>query len=209
MLIKYSRQFSRQKSWLLNRLLESIGEELLLKGLKRNASRLLAQFHDRLPCIGNPFQLVAIAYGGQLPGDELVRLILFANKVPLIYQQSACAITKSVLGTDWKNYGLQQSKGALPSGPAVIVVHIASVWVPFTSESKEAIASYPDITKEMKLALQECGRKLNAYIRKNVRAKEAKERVSLFEKYIPEVADASRSHGRKENRINSKIAKRY
>ena len=153
--------------------------------------------------------MVAIAYGGQLPGDELVRLILFANKVPLIYQQSACAITKSVLGTDWKNYGLQQSKGALPSGPAVIVVHIASVWVPFTSESKEAIASYPDITKEMKLALQECGRKLNAYIRKNVRAKEAKERVSLFEKYIPEVADASRSHGRKENRINSKIAKRY
>ncbi len=173
--------------------LSPIGEELLLKGLKKEMPADFYAAVSRSPAVyrGNPFQIeVAIAYGGQLPGDELVRLIRFANKVPLIYQQSACAITKSVLGTDWKNYGLQQSKGALPSGPAVIVVHIASVWVPFTSESKEAIASYPDITKEMKLALQECGRKLNAYIRKNVRAKEAKERVSLFEKYIPEVADA-------------------
>ncbi len=137
-----------------------------------------------------------------------MRIIRFANKVPLIYQQSSCAITKSILNTDWKNYGLQQSKGALPTGPAIIVVHIASVWVPFTSESKEAIAHYPDIVKEIKLALQECGRKLNAYIRKNVRAKEAKERVSLFEKYIPEVADAlSDLTGKKKEQIVTQLQK--
>jgi DNA topoisomerase-6 subunit B len=174
--------------------LSPIGEELLIKGLKKEVEAEFYTGVSRSPAVyrGTPFQVeVAIAYGGKnMPQDELVRVIRFANKVPLIYQQSACAITKSILGTDWKNYGLQQSKGALPTGSAVLVVHIASVWVPFTSESKEAIASYPDITKEMKLALQECGRKLNAYIRKNVRAKEAKERVSLFEKYIPEVADA-------------------
>ena len=173
--------------------LSPIGEELLVKGLKKEVTADFYTAVSRSPAVyrGNPFQVeVAIAFGGQLPADELVRPIRFANKVPLIYQQSACAITKSVLNTDWKNYGLQQSKGAMPTGPAMIVVHIASVWVPFTSESKEATAHYPDIVKALKLALQECGIKLNAYIRKNVRAKEAKERVSLFEKYIPEVADA-------------------
>ncbi|MBI1972861.1 DNA topoisomerase VI subunit B, partial [Candidatus Woesearchaeota archaeon] len=174
--------------------LSPISEELLLKGLKKEVTADFYATVSRSPAVyrGIPFQVeVAIAYGGSsLRQDELVRLIRFANRVPLIYQQSACAITKSVVNTDWKNYGLQQSKGALPSGPAVIVLHIASVWVPFTSESKEAIAHYPEIIKEIKLALQEVGRKLNAYIRKNVRVKEAKERVSLFEKYIPEVADA-------------------
>ncbi len=44
---------------------------------------------------------------------------------------------------------------ALPIGPAALLVHIASVWVPFTSESKEAIASYDEIMKEIKLGLQE------------------------------------------------------
>lgn len=131
-----------------------------------------------------------IAYGGELPQDELVRVMRFANRVPLLYQQSACASFKAIVGTAWKNYGLSQGRGALPQGPAIIIVHVASVWVPFTSESKEAIAHYPEILKEMKLALQECGRKLASHIRHTVRAKEQREKIDLFEKYIPEVAAA-------------------
>jgi DNA topoisomerase VI B subunit len=99
---------------------------------------------------GNPFQVeVGVAYGGQLPADELMELYRFANRVPLQYQQSACAISKAVLSVDWRSYGLQQSRGALPTGPLVVSVHVASVWVPFTSESKEAVASYPEILKEL------------------------------------------------------------
>ena len=74
----------------------------------------------------------------------------YANRVPLLYQQSAGAITRSVVNTAWRNYGLNQSRGALPVGPMTLVVHIGSVWVPFTSESKEAIAHYPEIIKEIK-----------------------------------------------------------
>ncbi len=174
--------------------LSPIGEDLLLKGLKKEINAEFYAAISRSPAVyrGIPFEIeVAIAYGGSsFQQDELVRVIRFANRVPLIYQQSACAITRSILNTDWKNYGLQQSKGALPIGPALITVHIASVWVPFTSESKEAIAHYDEIIKEIKLALQECGRKLQTYIRKTVRVKEAKERISLFEKYIPEVANS-------------------
>ena len=74
--------------------------------------------------------------------------------MPLLYQQGACALTRSVLGTRWKTYGLHQSRGALPTGPLTLMVHIASVWVPFTSESKEAVADYDEIVKEIRLALQ-------------------------------------------------------
>ena len=102
---------------------------------------------------------------------EQAKLIRFANRVPLLYQQSACATYKSVASLNWRQYGITQSRGALPTGPLTIVVHMASVWVPFTSESKEAIASYPEILKEIKLALLECGRKLGAHIRSEVRMK--------------------------------------
>ena len=112
---------------------------------------------------GNPFQVeVGIAYGR--PGgatvevdesghmrkkevheksaaenliaqkDEPVHLLRFANRVPLLYQQSSCAITKAVIQTNWRAYGLHQSKGSLPIAPMAILAHVASVWVPYTSE---------------------------------------------------------------------------
>ena len=72
----------------------------------------------------------------------------------------------------------------------VVLVHIASVWVPFTSESKEAIAAYPEIIKEVKLGLQEVGRKLGAHIRKGKRLKREFEKRSHIEKYIPHIGIA-------------------
>src|SRR3989344_1471447 len=135
--------------------LSPIGEEALLKGLQKEIKADFYAAVTRRPSVyrGFPFQVeAAVCFGGELStnNEELVRVIRFANKVPLQYQQSACAITRSVINTSWRNYGLSQSKSALPSGPVVILVHIASVWVPFTSEAKEAIAHYPEIIKEIK-----------------------------------------------------------
>ena len=110
--------------------------------------------------------------------------------MPLLYQQSACATFKAVLETTWRNYGVAQSRGALPAGPMVIFVHMASVWVPFTSESKEAIADYDEIRKEIKLALQECGRRLGVFLRRRERAKSEFRRRNIFELYIEEVVEA-------------------
>jgi DNA topoisomerase VI subunit B len=123
---------------------------------------------------------------------QLARLMRFANRVPLLYQQSACSIYKSVAGLNWKSYGLPQGRGALPTGPLTIVVHMASVWVPFTSESKEAIASYPEILKEIRLALQDCGRKLGLHIRKGIRQKQELKKRTYIEKYIPAIGEALR-----------------
>ena len=173
--------------------LSPIGEELLQKGLRKE---IKAEFYcatSRTPSVyrGNPFIIeTAIAWGGEIPKEEKANILRFANRVPLLYQEGACAMTKAIMETNWKPYGLQQSGDSIPVGPVVIVVHMSSVWVPFTSESKEAIAHYPEIIRDIKLALQECGRLLGTYVRKKVRISQQIERANMFEKYIPEVADS-------------------
>lgn len=172
--------------------LSPIGEQQILAGLKH----LNAEFYTALtrsPAVyrGNPFQIeVGLAYGGQLPSDQLVELMRFANRVPLLYQQSACATFKAALSVDWRSYGLSQSKGALPTGPCVLFVHMASAWVPFTSESKEAIASYPEILREIRLALQECGRRLSMHIRRGRRLADEHRKRSYLERYLPVIGEA-------------------
>jgi DNA topoisomerase-6 subunit B len=171
-----------------------IGEALLVEGLKRRFPR--ADFYvstTRPPAVyrGNPFVVeVGLAFGGELPAEEPADIMRFANRVPLQYQPKACAISESVYQTNWRGYELQQPKGSLPVAPLAIAVHLASVWVPFTSEAKEAVAHYDELLREMKLAIQECGRKLAAHIRARAHADRELKRRSLFEKYIPEVADS-------------------
>jgi DNA topoisomerase-6 subunit B len=170
-----------------------IGEELLEKGLRKEINAEFYCVTTRPPAVyrGNPFIVEAgIAYGGEQPGDQPANLMRFANRVPLLYQQSACAVFKSVAATNWKSYGMQQSNGSPPVGPISICVHIASVWVPFTSESKEAVAHYSEIIKEVKLALQEVGRKLSIYIHKKKNIQFESKKRGYIETYIPHVADA-------------------
>ena len=173
--------------------LSPIGVRQMLAGMLKGVQAEFYTASTRSPAVyrGNPFQIeAAVAYGGDLPGDQPARVIRFANRVPLLYQQSACCSFKSVVDTSWRNYNMSQPRGAAPVGPLVVMIHMASVWVPFTSESKEAIADYDEIRKEMKLALQECGRKLGQYIRRRQKMKREGERRDIFERYIGEIAKA-------------------
>jgi DNA topoisomerase VI subunit B len=189
-----------------------IGERAILHGLYKQIKGDFYTAVTRPPSVyrGNPFIIEAglafgrgpesatadapaapLAEGEQAKDDdELARVIRYANRVPLLYQQSACATFKAALETAWKNYGVAQSRGALPAGPMVVFVHMASVWVPFTSESKEAIADYDEIRKDIKLALQECGRRLGVFLRRRERAKSEFRRRNIFELYIEEVVEA-------------------
>ncbi len=195
--------------------LSPIGERAILSGLYQQIKGDFYTAVSRPPAVyrGNPFVIEAgLAYGrgpeqaqedqqkkavplaegeaDQGDDNELARVIRYANRVPLLYQQSACAIFKSVLDTTWRTYGVSQSRGALPAGPMVIFVHMASVWVPFTSESKEAIAEYDEIRKEITLALRECGRRLGAFLRRRERAYSEQNRRDIFELYIEEVVES-------------------
>jgi len=190
-----------------------IGERAILHGLYKQIKGDFYTAVTRPPAVyrGNPFVIEAgLAYGRgpdeaatpEAPAvplaegerreddDELARVIRYANRVPLLYQQSACATFKAALETDWRSYGVAQSRGALPAGPMVVFVHMASVWVPFTSESKEAIADYDEIRREIKLALQECGRRLGVFLRRRERAKTEFRRRNIFELYIEEVVES-------------------
>ncbi len=122
--------------------------------------------------------------------SQSMTLLRYANRVPLQFQPGACAITQTIMSTNWRSYGLSQSRGALPTGPITLMVHMASVWVPFTSESKEAIASYPEIQKELRLALQAAGRKLGMYLRRRQKVKKEGDRRTVFLRYLGEVATA-------------------
>jgi DNA topoisomerase VI subunit B len=168
-----------------------ITSELLEKGIKKEVNAEFYTSVTRSPEVykGYPFQIeVALAYGGDQPSDKQANIMRFANRVPLLFQQGGCAVTKGIQSLSWKPYGLNQPNGSLPVGPLTIVVHIASVWVPFTSESKEAIAQYPEILKEIKLALQEAGRNLAKYTAKKKKVKDELKKRSHIEKYIPHLA---------------------
>ena len=176
--------------------LSPIGEDLISAGLAKEIQCDFSTAVTRDPTVyrGNPFQVevgMAFAKAGEnigLSADDPVRVLRFANRVPLLYMGGACAITKAITGVNWKNYGLAQPRGGLPVGSVVILVHIASVWVPFTSESKEAIAHYPEIIREITFCVQECGRRLSVHLSRRHRENEVERKRSYIEKYIPHLA---------------------
>ena len=159
---------------------------------KKTLQQLTTNSNDSTDGNGNNKKNGAADAEDQDNEQEMMRVLRFANRVPLLYQQSGCAIFKSILQTNWRLYGLSQSRGALPVGPVTVIVHMASVWVPFTSESKEAVASYPEIVKEIKLALADCGRRLGRYLRGRKREREEAMKRSYIEKYLPAIGEALR-----------------
>ncbi|HSH44138.1 MAG TPA: DNA topoisomerase VI subunit B [Arenicellales bacterium] len=190
-----------------------IGETQILAGLEKEVAADFYTVLTRPPAVyrGNPFQVeVAIAYGRPAKhghaaeeqqeqagaaemvsaADDPVRVLRFANRVPLLYEPGACAVTKAVIQTNWRHYGLKQGKKSMPVGPMLIMAHVASVWVPFTSEAKEAIAAYPEILRELTLGMQECGRRLASHLRHEAQRKQELKKRAYIEKYLPYIGEA-------------------
>jgi DNA topoisomerase-6 subunit B len=192
--------------------LSPIGDTPLQKSLQKETGSEFVAVVSRPPAVyrGMPFLVeCGIAYGGEIKQEGQAERLRFANRIPLLYDAAACALTHSIQEVDWKRYNVQNlTTNNIPVGPYVIIVHIASVWVPYTSEGKSAIAGYPEIIKEVKLALQDCARKLGRYLSGKRREHEAKERASLFEKYVPELAeDLSKLTGEQKTKITAALEK--
>jgi len=180
--------------------LSPIGETLIRRSLKHETQEISPEFimtatRPASAYAGNPFQVeVGLVYGGNLPKEEPVRIMRFANRVPLLYQQGGCVTTQAIASIDWRRYGLDQKSGkGIPRGPAIILVHVGSTQIPFTSESKEAIADVEDIENEIKLALRACARNVQRHIRKKVRRKKTRDKFLLISKILPEIAKKSSS----------------
>ena len=180
--------------------LSPIGETLIRRSLKQETQEISPEFiitASRPPnaYAGNPFQVeVGLVYGGNLPKEDQVKIMRFANRVPLLYQQGGCVTTQAITNIDWRRYGLEQRSGkGIPNGPAIILVHVASTQIPFTSESKEAIADISEIENEIKLALRACARNVERHIKKKVRRKKTRDKFILITKILPEIAKKSAS----------------
>jgi DNA topoisomerase-6 subunit B len=176
--------------------LSPIGELLIRKGLKNVLGDLKPDFYappvTRMPAVhaGNPFVVeCGIVYGGDLPKDQEIQILRFANRVPLLYMQGSCVITEAIQAIDWRRYGLQQHGNSIPIGPAVVLVHVASTKIPFTSESKEAIASVPELKSEIEKALRDAARKLHTHLSKSVRRAKTREKFDIVQKVLPAIAN--------------------
>ena len=182
-------------------ILVPIGPKLIKLGLKQVLEEYRPDFYtlpiSRTPSVfaGTPFLVeVGMVYGGNLPKDQPVQVLRFANRVPLLYQAGGCAITKAVQGINWRNYGLEQKKGkGTPNGPAIILVHVASTNIPFTSEAKEAIADISEIKKEIKLALRNNAKTLSKHLKKQKKRAKVSEKFDLVQKVLPAIAEKTSS----------------
>ena len=177
--------------------LSPIGAMLIKRGLRNVLGDLRPEFFappvSRPPKVraGFPFLVeVGLVYGGALPADEPMQILRFANRVPLLFQQGACAITTAIGQVDWRRYGLDQKGGSgVPVGPALILVHVASTKIPFTSEAKEAVAEDPEIDRELVLALQASARHLRAHLSRKSRRDFASEKFAIIQKILPKLAE--------------------
>jgi len=171
--------------------LSPIGEAMIAKSLMAEYQPEFVYAVTRKPRVysGHPFLVeVGIAYGGEIKSEK-VTLLRYANKIPLLYQQGGCALTKAVESVNWKSYGMLQNKGELPSAPAVILIHLASTNIPYTSESKESVAAIPEIIDETRLALQEVGRRLKEYLDRKSRQQKKRKKEEMIGKVLPLIAE--------------------
>ena len=171
--------------------LSPIGEELIYRGLEKETKVDFIATSTRKPAVysGNPFVVeVGLAYGGNLSKEEKISIMRFANRVPLLYQQGGCVTTHAVEDIKWKQYGLNQPGGGIPVGPAILLIHVASINVPFTSESKDAIADIPVIKEEVNLAIKDVARKLKHYLSKQDSLKKRREKEIIITKVLPKMA---------------------
>jgi len=140
---------------------------------------------------GDPFIVEAgVAYGGELATEGAIDVLRFANRVPLVYQRGACATASVVKNIGWRNYGLDQPGGSgMPAGPCVLLIHVASTNVPFTSESKDAIAAVPEIEDEIELAVREVARDLKSYLQKRRSMQKRRQKQDVLAGILPTMAE--------------------
>ncbi|MFH0987104.1 MAG: DNA topoisomerase VI subunit B [Candidatus Micrarchaeota archaeon] len=173
---------------------------------------------------GVPFIIeVALAYGGKsgkLTEEEAtgksktdivedglgieptnqIEIMRFSNRVPLLFDAGGCAITKAVNSVEWKRYKLNEGS------PMSILINFTSVHVPYTGAGKESIADDEEVTKEIRLALMDAGRRLGQFVSGQRKQYERTQKIQTLLVYIQPVAEAlAKITGEKEDILIKKM----
>ncbi|MGC8975471.1 MAG: DNA topoisomerase VI subunit B, partial [Thermoprotei archaeon] len=165
--------------------LSFLGEKLIVLGLKETLKPEYAAAVTRKANVyeGHAFIIEAgIAYGGKIPPADKPLLLRYANKIPLLYDESADVMRKVVDTIEWGRYDVTSP------APLAVLIHICSTKVPYKGVGKEAVADVPEVEKEIELAVREVARKLKSYLVRKAKEHEEAEKAVTVAKYIPGVA---------------------
>ncbi len=166
-----------------------VGEESLSKSINRLGDVDFFSVVTRKPtiCDYKPVVVeVAIARFLHRENEETsVRLLRFANRVPLQFDKSACAITRAIESVNWRAYGLNQPKNSLPLGPYVFAVSVVSPFIKFKNASKETVDASDELVEELRRALMQAGQKLSRHIRREHREADLERKIEHIAKFGP------------------------
>jgi DNA topoisomerase-6 subunit B len=168
--------------------LSPLGEDLLRTGVLKELEPEFLKVHQRKPSAysGHPFVAeVAIAYGGKIPAKNDILLYRFANKIPLVYDESGDVSWTIVKSINWRRYGVMSNM------PIAVFVHLCSTKVPYKTVGKEIIADRPEVRKEILNGIREVARHLRRYLSRKETVKKQVKRVNVFARYLPKIAKFS------------------
>jgi DNA topoisomerase-6 subunit B len=165
-----------------------VGEKELLNALKHETYDFSVSATSATKVFQNSIAKyeVALVYGGKLPKDGKIEIVRVVNKVPLLLQKGSCVLYTTVSSLNWKNYGLDQNKDEIPSGPVKLIIHLAGFKLPFVSEAKESVAEIPALSNLLKSTLKKVALKLSKKLKKQQFIESQKQKLKLMELYLGE-----------------------
>jgi len=165
--------------------LSPLGEDLLKAGILKELKPEFIAVSQRKPSTyaGHPFIVeTAIAYGGNIPKRDDIVVYRFANKIPLLYDESSDVSVKVIRSINWRRYKVS------PGMPLAIMIHLCSTKVPYKTVGKEFIADRPEVKIEVLNGIREVARRLQTFLAKREHVAQEKKRLSVFSKYLPKIA---------------------
>jgi DNA topoisomerase-6 subunit B len=174
-----------------------VGEEIFEQTIKMAYKPDFATAVTRKPTSGKGLSFaveVCIAYGGEIKPASSAPMVLwrFVNRVPKLRDNSDCATWKACTLVNWRNYKVQTFDNGIPRGPIMVFIHVcgAYVHVMFKGQSKQALAEDEVLLKEIKLALEDAGRKFRRFITHRETVRRKAKRAGILAMYADQFAQS-------------------
>jgi DNA topoisomerase-6 subunit B len=123
--------------------------------------------------------------------EDPVTLLRFANRVPLQFDKSACAMTQAAESVNWRAYGLNQPKDSLPLGPYIVAVSVVSPFIKFKNASKETVDASDELVEEIRRTLIQAGQRLSKHIRRETKEADLEKKRQHIEMFAPILVDGA------------------
>ncbi len=174
----------------------SIGEASLAKSIPRVGQVDFFSVVSRKPtiCDFKPVLVetaIARLLDRNMSEEGPVTLLRFANRVPLQFDKSACAMTQASESVNWRAYGLNQPKGSLPLGPYIVAVSVVSPFIKFKNASKETVDASDELVEEIRRTLIQAGQRLSKHIRRETKEADLEKKRQHIEMFAPILVDGA------------------